>query len=323
MDAAAGLTFASPRLLLLLAALPFAAVFLYLREKRRRSVATAFVSERLRGAPAWRGSRPLLLTLALALAVVAAAGPQLGTVEVEIPPSNATLAIVFDTSLSMKARDVGATRLDAGKGVVKRILERFDGRAGLVVFEGGAEIVAPLTLDIPAVTMLLETLGAGELPEPGSNLSDALHLAMQLVEKGGGGDARIVVVTDGENRAGDPGPAAEAARRRGITVDVVVIGTEEASTIPGDRGPMRDGDRDVIYTRADLDAMTAVAARGGGRLYHNPFDEASLARIASRGVERGDGTAERREIPRERYQYPLGAALLLFIAASFVHRGAE
>lgn len=324
MDAIAGLSFAHPRLLWLLLFLPAVALFLFSRERLRERLAHAFVSERLRGAPRLRMLRPFLLTLAVGLVVVALAGPRLGFTTEEIEGRESNLVVVIDTSTSMAADDTGASRLTAATAFVGRLAGEFDGRIGLVIYEGTAEVVAPLTDDAEALVSLLETIGPGQLEVPGSNAEAALARAITLLERAPEGSSEILLVTDGENRGGEPRRIGEHLAQKRIPMHLVVVGTGEGSTIPTEQGPLRDEKGEVVVTRASAQPLGALARRSGGEIFVNPFTERAVANVRA-AVSSGEGEVRKGavQLPVERFQLPLAGALLALALASLLNRGAE
>src|SRR4051812_41430962 len=118
------MTFRTPQILWLLVLVPFALVLLFARERERERLARRFVSERLRGVanPA-RVLRPYVLATALALAIVALAGPRAGYTLMPLDTTQSNRILVFDVSQSMAAEDVGTSRLEAAKAIAKRIVD--------------------------------------------------------------------------------------------------------------------------------------------------------------------------------------------------------
>src|SRR5687768_14716192 len=106
------MTFRSMTMLWLLALVPLALMFLFLREQLRTSVARRFAAERLRGVtmPA-RVLRPWLIALAIAATLIALAGPSAGFTLISITARESNRVIVIDVSNSMAAEDVGTSRL--------------------------------------------------------------------------------------------------------------------------------------------------------------------------------------------------------------------
>ncbi len=150
-------------LLWLLAIVPILAIFLVARERTRVAIARRFAAERLRGVTnSARRFRPWFFAFALALAIVALAGPYAGYTLVPIVAREANRVIVLDVSNSMAAEDVGTSRLGAAKALAMRLAEEQEGRVALIVFEAEPEVVSPLTSDTAAVSALIDSVVPGE-----------------------------------------------------------------------------------------------------------------------------------------------------------------
>jgi Ca-activated chloride channel family protein len=317
------MTFRSLPLLWVLAAVPFALAFLMMRERLRARIARRFTSERLRGTPsAARALRPWLLAVALALAVVALAGPYAGYETVPIVAREANRVIVIDVSNSMAAEDVGASRLSAAKAIAKRLTEAQEGRVALVVFEASPEVESPLTTDTEAVASLIDTIIPGEVGAPGSDVGSAILAALRLVETEQGQKADIVVLSDGEDQGTRVGEAVQQAKTRGVEVSTIVLGTPQGSTIPTPAGPMRESTGDVVTTYSRTEVMSELARGTGGTMLENPFGEHALDPLLRHIAASAPRRTEAR-VPVDRYQWPLGLAFVALFLGSVLNRGAE
>lgn len=318
------MTFRTISLLWLLALVPFAAAFLVMRERLRNRIARRFASERLRGVamPA-RVLRPWLLALALAAAVVALAGPYAGFTLVPVAAREANRVLVLDVSNSMGAEDVGTSRLSAAKALAVRLAAAQQGRVALIVFEGQPEVASPLTTDTDAVASLIETVVPGEVGEPGSDVGNAIFAALRLLESEPGVKADMVILSDGEDQGARVNEAVQRAKTRGIEISTIVVGSAEGSTIPTPEGPLRDENGETVTTYARTDALSEIARGTGGRMLENPFSARALDPL----LENAATTAARRQthtrVPVDRYQWPLGLAVIALFAGTFVNRGAE
>lgn len=316
------ITFRIPQMLWLAAAVPLALLFFFARERRRIRIARRFVSERLRGvANPLRSIRPWLAALTLLGCVIALAGPEAGFRVVPIEQRESNRVIAIDVSLSMAAQDVGTSRLDAAKAIAKRIIDAQQGRVGLVVFESAAEVVSPLTSDDEAVEALLDSIQAGEVSNPGSDLSVALMAALRLAgDTAQRGD--IVVISDGEDQSTRLDDTIAKLAQRGVPVSTILIGTAAGSTIPRPEGggDLADDNGQVVTTYAHPEALQKIAAATGGKFYANPFGEHALDSMAASG-----GAMKQRNVrvPIERYQWPLAFACVAMFLGSLANRGAE
>ena len=309
-------------LLWLLAIAPLALAFLFTREQLRTRIARRFASERLRGVtmPA-RVLRPWLLTLAIAAAVIALAGPYAGFTLIPVTGRESNRVLVIDVSNSMGAEDVGTSRLSGAKAIAKRLAAAQPGRVALVVFEGAPDVVSPLTTDTDAVIAHLDTLQTGEVAMPGSDIGSAILGALRLIEADPAQKADIVVLSDGEDQGSRVKEAVQRAKQHGVPVSTVVVGTAEGSSIPTSRGPLRDAG-EVVTTYARSEVLREIAAGTGGTMLENPFGEHALEPLFDRSGQGRERQTHAR-VPVERYQWPLGLAFVLLIVGSVLNRGAE
>lgn len=326
MDAIAGLTFRAAPVLWALAALPLVALFFFARESTRRRLADRFVSERMRGYASYRVVRPLLLTLAVLFAVGAAAGPRLGERVIAVQQREANTIVALDVSLSMAAEDVGTSRLSASKAIIRKLVERRGGKVALVAFEGKAQVISPLTSDEDAVLTLLDSLGPGELAEPGSDFGAAIDESLKLARTTGGARPEILLISDGENRSDGLDQSLRRARAANLKVDTVMVGTEGGSKIPLPDAPgevLRDESGEDVVTVASPKTMQSISSATSGRFFANPFSEHQLASVASTLSSSGRMSKQEDRVPIERYQWPLAAAVFALLLGSLANRGAE
>lgn len=226
------MTFAQPLWLLLLLLLPLL-VYQYRREARRRHV-TLQVSRltAMKGVKTWvvyaRNWIQFIRWLVLALVIVAMARPQRLWHEQQIEAESIDIMMVMDVSPSMLSKDFRPDRLTVAKEVAASFVGRrpYD-QLGLVVFSGGAFTQCPLTNDRRILQAFINNLQVGRLPD-GTAIGMGLATAVRHLDKGKSKSKIVLLITDGENNAGDLGPltAAAAAKALGIRVYTVGIGTD-------------------------------------------------------------------------------------------------
>ena len=317
------MSFRSVTLLWLLAIVPFALAMFLASERTRSAIARRFTNERLRGGGnPLRVLRPWLLTVALAAAFLAVAGPYAGFKTVPVIARESNRVIVLDVSNSMAAEDVGTARIAAAKALAKEIANAQPGRIGLVVFEATPNVIAPLTSDAEAVTALLETLIPGEVGEPGSDIGSAVIAAMELVEADPAQSGDIVIISDGEDQGVRVPDAIQRAKARGVKVSGIVVGSAQGAAIPTPEGPLRDSAGNMVTTFARVDVLQELARGTGGALLQNPFAADALAPLFT-GLRAGAPQKTEVRVPVDRYQWPLALAFVALLAGSLVHRGAE
>jgi len=167
--------------------------------------------------------------------VIAAMRPQWVGKPIEIAVSGRSVMLAVDLSGSMKEMDLdlnGKTvnRLDVVKSVLRPFIERRKGdRLGLILFGSQAYLQTPMTFDIITLTQMLEEseIGiAGERTAIGNAIGLAIKKMKDLEEK----EKILILLTDGQNTAGDVSPedAATTAKEIGMKIHTIGIGANEA-----------------------------------------------------------------------------------------------
>jgi Ca-activated chloride channel family protein len=236
--------FDSPWLLLLLVPIALSVAFLVWRRVTHREPGLHFSSQRLVGglpATIWINLRWLpetLRALALVSFAIALARPQmLGAAENE-DSEGIDIVLAIDTSASMKAADFQPNdrMFVAKKSIGELIKQRTNDRVGLVVFSGEAATWVPLTLDYSLLTQLLEEVETGMLPD-GTAIGSAIATSTNRLRDSEAKSRVIVLLTDGDNNAGNvtPKKAAELAQKLGIKIYTILIGKGGAVPYPAGR----------------------------------------------------------------------------------------
>ncbi len=227
----------------------------------------------------------------------------------------------------MRAEHVNPKRFERARLEIMRILQRLDGdRIGLVAFAGNAFIQSPLTVDYGAAALFLNAMNTDLIPIQGTNLGEALNVALDAFEEGTRDHRVLIVVTDGEDHEGEIEAALERARDEGVQIHTVGIGSLDGVPIPeftasGERsGFVRDADGTVVTTRLDEATLEHVAEATGGRYFPALGPGANLDLLVEE-VTGGEGRQlETREITQfdEQFQIFLGVALVLLLVEGLI-----
>jgi Ca-activated chloride channel homolog len=301
-------------------------IALFIRsEQRGLKRLQEFVSARLLPQLAGTVNRPrriirfALQLLGLALAIVSLAQPRWGYTFEDVKRKGLDLLIAVDTSRSMLSNDVQPNRLDRVKLAIQDLISQLQGdRVGLIAFAGRAFLQAPLTIDYDAVVEALNDLDTKTIPEGGTNISSAITLATQSFGKSAMGNRSLVIFTDGEELSGDALKTAKEAADAGVRIFTVGVGTPQGSLIPvtGDDGEtsfVKDSSGQVVKSKLDDKRLREIAQATGGFYLHLENGPRSMQQIQNEGLAKMqaaemDVRLSRR--PIERYEWPLGAALI-------------
>ncbi|MSQ14519.1 MAG: VWA domain-containing protein, partial [Dehalococcoidia bacterium] len=98
-------------------------------------------------------------------------------------------------------------------------------RVGLVVFSGEGATQSPLTSDYPVFLGLIDKVDHGKLPE-GTAIGMGLATSINLLRDSRSNTKVVILLTDGENNAGeiDPVEAARMAQLLGMRVYTIGVG---------------------------------------------------------------------------------------------------
>ncbi|MEP0775864.1 MAG: VWA domain-containing protein [Acidobacteriota bacterium] len=317
--------FAAPLWLLLLAAIPvMLAVEAWCvrrdRERTAQLVARALWPKVMaRPAEAWRWVRLALFSLAVVGLALALAGPRWGVVREKLQREGVDVVLVVDTSGSMAAEDVQPNRFALARLTLRSLLDALEGdRLALVALEGEAYPLVPLTLDAGAVALFLDSMEPGMLPTPGTSLGAGLEAALSLFVDEQRANKVVVLVSDGEDLEGAVERGLRAARSKGVIVHTVGVGTAAGAPVPhfdaeGRRqGFKKDRDGTVVVSRLDEGVLQRLARETGGVYTRAAPANTGIWQIvaAVRGMEQKSLAQEYSYRPKERYQWPLGVALL-------------
>ncbi|VFQ47067.1 vWA domain-containing protein [Desulfoluna butyratoxydans] len=265
---------------------------------------------------------PLCAMVALFLMIVALARPRMGVEHSMVKTAGVNIVIALDTSGSMAAldfthEDKTVNRLEAIKQVVDRFVAGRSGdRIGLVVFGTEAFTQIPLTRDYNTISSILKEVEIGAAGEQ-TAIGDALGISLKRLEDIESTSNVIVLLTDGENTAGELTPmlSAELAAKRGVKVYTIGVGTKGKVPFLVDH-PLF-GKR-YVYQEVSMDEETlkGIASKTGG-LYFRAEDAEALAQIWATidRMEKSEVEVTSWTEYREYYRIPLLLAVALLLAS--------
>lgn len=262
-------------------------------------------------------------------AVAALADPVITRQEKVYTSLGSDIVFVLDTSPSMAARDMGTrdtgviTRLESAKSTIKQLALEHDGtRFGLVVLGSEASVYVPPTSDHTTFLKRIDEVNVGLLGN-GSAIGDGLSTAVCHLVSSGAQKRAIILLTDGENNAGQihPETAAQLAASNNITVYVVGIGSK--GTVPLEYIDPATGKEYSGYLDSNFNSagLRRIASIGGGRYFEVTSLEEFLKIFES--VAKSEDVVQNytfRTVTQSFYKKILLWALILFAAGWFIKR---
>ncbi|MGI8956002.1 MAG: VWA domain-containing protein, partial [Chthoniobacterales bacterium] len=328
------MTFGNPIWLWALLLLPVLAFLFARAEQRGAEKLQLFVAARL--LPQLAGTvnrarrifRFILLLLVLALVLVSLARPRWGYAYDEVKRKGLDLLFAVDVSRSMLSNDVPPNRLERVKLATQDLINDLQGdRVGLIAFAGRAFLQAPLTIDYDAAVDSINDLDTKTIPEGGTNISDAIALAIRTFGKSATGNRALIIFTDGEELSGDAIKSAKAAAEAGVRIFTIGVGTAGGSLIPiqsenGGTAFVKDAKGEVVKSKLDETRLREIAQAADGFYLHLENGPRTMQQLFSDGLGKmkvADINARLSRKAIERYQWPLGAAILLFALALLIN----
>ena len=141
--------------------------------------------------------------------------------------------LAVDLSGSMKEKDLKlfgqeVTRLQVVKSVLRDFIQRRKGdRVGLILFGDQAYLQTPLTFDLKTVGAMMDEAELG-LAGQRTAIGNAIGLATKRLRKLDQEQRVVILLTDGQNTAGEVSPkqAAQLAAQSGVRVHTIGVGAD-------------------------------------------------------------------------------------------------
>ena len=268
--------FEEPIYLYLLAVIPVLALVRWLLERKQHKRLRKFgdpelLSQLMPDVSRWRPAAKFwTLEAALALLIVMIARPQMGTRISHDKRTGIETIIAMDISNSMLAEDVAPSRLDRTKMMVENLVDNFtDDKIGLIVFAGDAFVQLPITSDYVSAKMFLSDIHPSLMATQGTDIATAINMATNSFTQQQGVGKAIIVVTDGEDHEGGALEAAKDAKKKGMRVYVLGVGSPNGAPIPlGNGNYMKDRTGNTMMTKLNEEMCRQVAEAGGGAYIH-------------------------------------------------------
>ena len=223
--------------------------------------------------------------------------------------------IALDASRSMLASDVRPSRWAAATNALDQFLERTRAdRIGLITFSGVAYLNAPLTFDTTALRTTLRYIDPNVLEDPGSSLAAALDRAGRYFISNRVSPRLVIVVSDGEDLAGNPVEMARRlARAQKMMVCAIGVGTPGGARVPLNRyygGVAKNTFGQEVTSRLNESNLQRLAAVTGGKYYRLDEGGTALERLRSEVLAPMAEAAAHDDMKNyaEWYALPLGLA---------------
>ncbi len=320
--------FENPEFLYGLAVLPLLAILFIIARRWKKRALKRFGETplMLRMIPSLSWKRQsfkfILFSFAIAMLVIAAANPQLGSKLSKAQHKGIDMMICLDVSNSMLAEDIAPNRLENAKLAISKLIDNLKGdRIGIVVFAGKGYVQLPITSDYAAAKMFLSTIRPELVPTQGTAIAEALSLAAEAFNDDKHNKA-VVVITDGEDHEGNAVEEATKLAEKGVRIFTIGIGSPEGSPIPQVTesgqvtGFRKDNEGNTIVTKLNETILQQIASAGLGIYVRSTSTQTSLKKVLEETgkIEKSEFDTKLYSDYENRFYYFIWAAFILLFA---------
>lgn len=179
------------------------------------------------------------------------------------------IVLCIDVSRSMLAEDIQPNRLEVAKDKIREFVRmRPTDRISVVIFSEKVFTLLPLTTDPTLVDKVLSEISIGYLGS-GTNIGDGLALSVARAVNSDTKNKVIILLTDGVANVGTLTPlqAAEEAKKYGIKVYTIGLGTDDDAKIPVGNGILGTQYQLIPGGSIDYKVLKDIAQLTGGKFY--------------------------------------------------------
>lgn len=212
-----------------------------------------------------------------------------GTYMQPVQKNGNSIAMVFDISNSMLAKDCpeGNTRLKAASLYAKKLLEKAtESYISVILTKGDAFVAVPLTQDFTIIESLLDVMSPFMMTNPGSNLGKGLEKARESLKSNESSAGHIWLFTDGEETDNSLQQQIEICTKENTPLSIIGFGNENESTILAGDGKtkiqtaLRSEQISQIIDKVNK-KFSILMSKGNNNLFVKASDKSSASRILS------------------------------------------
>jgi len=257
--------------------------------------------------------------LALACLIIGLVNPKIGTKTETVRREGIDIVFAVDVSKSMLAEDVAPNRLEKSKQVVSQIINQLAGdRIGIVAYAGSAFPLLPITTDYASAKMFLQGMDTDMVSSQGTALDDAIKLSASYFDEDDKGTSKmIILISDGEDHGEGFEDVAEEAKKDGIKIITIGIGSEKGGPIPlknggSVQGFKRDSNGEVVITKRNVQSLKNISKNSKGYVDgNNTKDVVEFVKKSLENIERNEFESEQFTDFNSQFQWFIGIAFVL------------
>jgi Mg-chelatase subunit ChlD len=260
--------------------------------------------------------------------ILALANPKFGTRVENVKGKGVELVFAVDVSKSMLCKDIQPSRLEKTKQLVSQIINQLGtDRIGMIAYAGDAFPIMPMSNDYSLAKMHLQSLNTDIVSSQGTAIAYALEMGISFFDNPKSGKA-IILLTDGEDHGEDAEDLATEAKKKGIKIITIGIGTEKGGTISvvdqlGNEQVKRDKEGQVVITKLNASSLKEIAQKGSGNYIYGTSSNEVISQLKDNleKIEKTEFKSQQLAQKQSQFQWFLALAIvLLCIDFFFIER---
>ncbi|SDI72998.1 Ca-activated chloride channel family protein [Chryseobacterium taeanense] len=311
--------------LLLLLLLPLLAVFLIRflkwKNKKRKVFADSQFHEHLfEKSSGFVKLFPALYLLGTLFLIFSIIDLLSGSEEIKTNQKLNNVIFMLDVSNSMNAEDIEPSRLTEAKNLIIQTMQKMKSdKVGIVIFAGESTSIMPLTTDYTSAETYIGGIETNSMQIQGTDFLKAMKTAVQKFKNVNKDARKVVLLSDGEDNEGNEDAAIRLAKKEGIMITSVGIGSDEGAPVPeyvfGQlMGYKADMSGQTVISKRQTEALRKMSeSTGGSYIDGNNINEAPDRIIDALKKKTGSSeTMVKSQNANHYYQYFLAVSIFFF-----------
>lgn len=265
--------------------------------------------------------KSLLLCLALLFMIISLISPRWNFDVQTIEKQGSNIFIAIDVSKSMLASDISPNRLFRAKLEIAKLIDKLDGdRVGIIVFAGTSFLQSPLTHDYGMVKEWVQQIDVDSITAEGTSIKSAIETAIRGFSFLEGNEKYLVIMSDGEEQDQQTNELAAEAKKQGIKIISIGIGSVEGAPISYNDELIKDKNGKIVISKLNESLLKDIAKITDGKYVSSRSGNLNLENVYDNFIKKGQNRKNLKtsKIQRwqETYQIFLSFTLLFLIIES-------
>lgn len=265
--------------------------------------------------------KSLLLCFALLFLIISLISPRWDFDIQTIEKQGSNIFIAIDVSKSMLANDISPNRLFRAKLEIAKLIDKLDGdRVGIIVFAGTSFLQSPLTHDYGMVKEWVQQIDVDSITAEGTSIKSAIETAIRGFSFLESNEKYLVIVSDGEEQDQQTNEVAAEAKKQGIKIISIGIGSAEGAPISYNDELIKDKNGKLVISKLNESLLKDIAKITDGKYILSRSGNLNLENVYDNFIKKGQNRKNLKSSKvqrwQETYQIFLSFSLLFLIIES-------